>query len=50
MLLPPLDRIMKHGVEAVDRIMNHGVVVKEARSNLRTIRTIVSLKAGDHEL
>jgi hypothetical protein len=41
---------MKHDVEAVDRIMNHGVVVKEARSNLQTIQTIVSLKAGDHEL
>jgi hypothetical protein len=46
----PADRIMKHGVEAVDRIMKHGVVVKEARSNLRSIRTTVGLKAGDHEL
>jgi hypothetical protein len=33
-MLPPVDRIMKHGVEAADRIMKHVVVVKEARSNL----------------
>jgi hypothetical protein len=46
----PADRIMKHGVEAADRIMKHGVVVKEARSNLRSIRTTVGLKASDHEL
>jgi hypothetical protein len=49
-LLPPVDRIMKHGVEAVDRIMKHGVVVNEARSNVQSIRTTMGLKAGDHEL
>jgi hypothetical protein len=41
---------MKHGVEAADRIMKHGVVVNEARSNLQSVRTTISLKAGDHEL
>jgi hypothetical protein len=37
-------------VEAVDRIMKHSVVVNEARSNLRSIQTIVGLKAGDYKL
>jgi hypothetical protein len=46
----PADRIMKHGVEAADKIMKHDVMVKEARSNLWSIQTIVGLKAGDHEL
>jgi hypothetical protein len=41
---------MKHGVEVVDRVMKHGLVVKQARSNLRSIRTTMGLKAGDHEL
>jgi hypothetical protein len=41
---------MKHGVEAADRIIKHGVVVKEARSNHRSIQTTVGLKASDHEL
>jgi hypothetical protein len=41
---------MKHGVEAADRIMKHGVVVNEARSNVRSIRITVGLKASDHEL
>jgi hypothetical protein len=49
-LLPPTDKIMKHGVVAVDKIMKHGVMVKKTRSNLRSIRTTVVLKAGDHEL
>jgi hypothetical protein len=48
-MLPPMDRIKKHGVEAADWMMKHGVVVKEARSNLRSIHTTVSLKASDHE-
>jgi hypothetical protein len=46
----PVDRIMKHGVAAADKIMKHGVVVNEARSNVRSIRTTVGLKAGGHEL
>jgi hypothetical protein len=41
---------MKHGVEAMDRIMKHGVVVNEARSNVQNIRTVVGLKADNHEL
>jgi hypothetical protein len=41
---------MKHGVEVADMIMKHSVVVKGARSNLRSFRTTVGLKAGDHEL
>jgi hypothetical protein len=49
-MLPPMDRIKKHGVEAADWMMKHGVVVKEARSNLRSIQTTVGLKADDHEL
>jgi hypothetical protein len=46
----PVERIMKHGVEAVDMIIKHDVVVNEARSNLQNIQTTVGLKAGDHEL
>jgi hypothetical protein len=37
-------------IAPADRIMKHGVVVKEARSIVRSIRTNVGLKAGDHEL
>jgi hypothetical protein len=45
-----VDMIMKHGVAVADRIMKHGVVVNKARSNIQSIRTTVSLKAGDYEL
>jgi hypothetical protein len=49
LLLPPVDRTMKHGVEAAEGIMKYGVVVKEARSNLQSLQATVGLKARDYK-